>query len=101
MKYCRYGFSAICSTSSLSEYWNFVWMMSAPRAMRRGFATFPVPLGNKPAYLVSNSSHGMLSAIFTHRLSGFICSPMGWLKSRKECWVLSVGLYMAFCSIPR
>ena len=32
MKYCRYGFSAICSTSSLSEYWNFVWMMGVLRA---------------------------------------------------------------------
>lgn len=62
----------------------------------QGLVTFPVPLENSPAYLTSYSSHGMLSAIFTHWLSGFIWPPIGWLKSRKECWDLSVGLYIAF-----
>ena len=39
--------------------------------IRRGLATLPVPIGNSLAYFASNSSHGIWSANFTQRLSGF------------------------------
>ena len=99
IKYCRYGFSAICSTSSRSENWNLVWMIRAPNAMRRGLATLPVSLGNSLAYFTSNSSHGIRSASLTQRLSGFMWSPIGWLKSRNECCNLSIGLYIVLAPL--
>ena len=99
IKYCRYGFSAICSTSSRSEYWNLVWMIRAPNAMRRGLATLPVSLGKSSAYLTSNVSHGIRSASLIQRLSGFMWRPKGWLKSRKECCSLSIGLYIVLAPI--
>ena len=99
IKYCRYGFSVICSTSSRSEYWNLVWMIRAPNAMRRGLATLPVSLGKSSAYLASNISHGIWSASLIQRLSGFMWRPKGWLKSRKECCSLSIGLYIVL--VPR
>ncbi len=98
-KVFRYGFSAICSTSSRSENWNFVWMIRAPNAMRRGLATLPVSLGNSLAYFISNSSHGIRSASLIQRLSRFMWSPKGWLKSRKECCSLSIGLYSVLAPI--
>ena len=69
-----------------------------PSARRSGLAGFPVPLSNSPAYLRSNSSHGILSAILTQRFAGSICRPRGWLKSRKVCCEVSDRLYMLFCS---
>ena len=45
------------------------------------------------------TSHGIASAIFTHLFSGFMWSPIGWLKSRKLLCVLSVYLYIIFRSI--
>lgn len=99
IKYCRYGFSAICSTSSRSENWNLVWMIRAPNAMRRGLATLPVSLGSSLAYFTSNSSHGIRSASLTQRLSGFMWSPIGWLKSRNECCNLSIGLYIVLAPL--
>ena len=99
IKYCRYGFSAICSTSSRSENWNLVWMIRAPNAIRRGLATLPVSLGNSLAYFTSNSSHGIRSASLTQRLSGFMWSPIGWLKSRNECCNLSIGLYIVLAPL--
>ena len=99
IKYCRYGFSAICSTSSRSENWNLVWMIRAPNAMRRGLAILPVSLGNSLAYFTSNSSHWIRSASLTQRLSGFMWSPIGWLKSRNECCNLSIGLYIVLAPL--
>ncbi len=46
--------------------------------------TLPVSLGNSLAYFTSNSSHGIWSASLIQRLSEFIWSPKGWLKSRNE-----------------
>lgn len=37
---------------------------------------------------------GILSPTCIQRLAGFILSPMGWLKSRKDVCVLSAGLYI-------
>lgn len=74
----------------------------ATKCHRRGLPTFPVGLGNNSAYFSSKTSQGMRPARFTQRLSGFIWSPMGWLKSRKDCCDLSVLLYIFFtpvCSI--
>ena len=42
---------------------------------------------------------GIRSAILIQRLSGFICSPIGWLKSRNERCNLSIGLYMIFAPL--
>jgi len=58
-------------------------MIRAPNAIRNGFATFLVSLGNRETYFVSNSSLGIRSAI-------------GCLKSKNECCDLSIGLYMFF-----
>lgn len=73
-------------------------MTSAASAIRNGLATLPVSSEKSSAYFISNSFHGIRSAILTRRLFGFILSPIGWLKSRKECCNLSSGLYM--CSTP-
>lgn len=43
----------------------------------------------------------ILSAIFTHRLPGFMCSPMGWLKSRRECGGSVAWSVHGFFSIPQ
>lgn len=67
--------------------------------MRRGLATLPVSLGNSLAYFTSNSSHGIRSASLTQRLSGFMWSPIGWLKSRNECYNLSIGLYIVLAPL--
>ena len=74
-------------------------MIRAPNAMRRGLATLPVSLGNSLAYFTSNSSHGIRSASLTQRLSGFMWSPIGWLKSRNECCNLSIGLYIVLAPL--
>ena len=76
-----------------------VWMIRAPNAIRRGLATLPVSLGNSLAYFISNSSHGMRSAILIQRLSGFMWRPKGWLKSRNECCNLSIGLYIVLAPL--
>ena len=62
--------------------------------MRRGLATLPVSLEKSSAYLASNVSHGIWSASLIQRLSEFMWRPKGWLKSRKECCSLSIGLYI-------
>ena len=93
MKYWRYGFSVISSTSSLSEKPKRFWIISAPRAILHGFATFPVSLMKREAYFSSYSSHGMSSASLIQRFSGFMCIPSGWLKSKKEYSDLSFALY--------
>ena len=67
--------------------------------MRRGLATLPVSLGKSSAYLASNVSHGIRSASLIQRLSGFMWRPKGWLKSRKECCSLSIGLYIVLAPI--
>ncbi len=61
--------------------------------------TLPVSLGNSLAYFISNSSHGIRLAILIQRLSGFMWKPKGWLKSRKECCSLSIGLYIVLAPI--
>ena len=96
---CRFhykgqGFSASCSTSSRSEYWNLFWMIREPSARRRGFVTFSVTLGNRAAYFSSNMSHGTLSASCAQRLSGFIRNTRDWLKSSNDGRLLSGVLYM-------
>ena len=69
-------------------------MIRAPNAIRNGLATLPVPLGNSLEYFTSNSSHGIRSASLIQRLSEFMWSPIGWLKSRNEWCNLSIGLYI-------
>jgi len=51
------------------------------------------------ANFTSNSSHGIRSASLTQRLSGFMWSPIGWLKSRNECCNLSIGLYIVLAPL--
>ena len=67
--------------------------------LTRVFATFPVLILKRCLYFFSKTSHGMASAILIQRLFGFIWSPSGWLKSRKEKWDLSTALYMNFSSL--
>ena len=67
--------------------------------MRRGLATLPVSLGKSSAYLASNVSHGIRSASLIQRLYRFMWRPKGWLKSRKECCSLSIGLYIVLAPI--
>ena len=61
----------------------------------RGFAGIPVLLGNSIAYSASIVSHGIIAAFFTQRLSVFICSPSGYLKSVNEICFSLLNLYMA------
>lgn len=67
------------------QFWLFHFFSTSKSvcAIRSGFSTLPVCLGNRPAFFASNTSQGTLSAIRTQRLSGFRCSPMGWLKSKR------------------
>ena len=62
--------------------------------IRSGFATLQVLLGNCSAYFISNSYHRIRSTILIQQFSGFILSPIGCLKSKKECYILSIALYM-------
>ncbi len=78
IKYWRYGFSLICSTTSSSENPPFSLMSKAPRAMRTGLAGAPVLfLANNAAYLSSMTSHGISFDNFTQRFSGSSCPPKG------------------------
>lgn len=74
-------------------------MISAPNAIRSGLATLPVSLGNSLTYFTSISSHGIQPARLIRRLSGFMWSPIGWLKSRNECCNLSIGLYIVLAPL--
>ena len=64
MKYCRYGFSVISATRSLSENPNFFWIRSEPNAILSGFAGIPVLLGKSSAYLSSISFHFLHPSVF-------------------------------------
>lgn len=77
IKYWRYSFFVIGSTSSLLGNRNLLRITKEASAMRNGFVTLPVSLGNRPAYFSSNKSHRILSAIWIQRLSGFAYNSMG------------------------
>lgn len=94
MKYCRYGFSVISATRSLSENPNFFWIRSEPNAILSGFAGIPVLLGKSSAYLSSISFYGMVSDFFTHLFSGSSFIPIGWSKSVIQYWRFLSFLYM-------
>ena len=81
IKYWKYGFSMISSTSSRLGKPSCFWISREPSAIRRSFAGIPVLLGNSFAYFSSMASHGMVSAFLTQRFFGFIFNPTGWLKS--------------------
>src|SRR4028119_2022223 len=93
MKYCRYGFSRICSTVSRSLIPNFSLIINAPNAIRKDLAGAPFSVGKFLAYSVSNSDHGISSAIFTQRLSGDNFPHEGSSKSEGEAVASSAFLY--------
>lgn len=65
-------------------------------------ATLPVPLGNREAYFISNSSHGIRSAVLIQRFSGFILRPIGWLKSRNDgCQLVYTFFNLFTCKISQ
>ena len=98
MKYCRYGFSVICSTSSRSENWNFFldnqgsqrhaqWLCDITRITREQISVLPLQF--IPGDGVSQTNPSVFRIHFHSQ----------WLiEIRKECWSLSTGLYMLYSS---
>ena len=70
MKYCRYGFIAMCATVISSENRYRSLMSCDPSAIRRLHPGCPVFDLNCSAYFFSNTHQGMIFASFTHSFSG-------------------------------
>lgn len=62
--------------------------------MQRLYNILPMPLGNRPAYFVSNTSRALYPPSEPNGYWDSDASPAGWLKSRKNVCVLSAGLYI-------
>src|SRR4028119_177827 len=93
IKYCRYGFSRICSTVSRSLIPNFSLIINAPNAIRKDLALKPFSVGKFLAYSDSNSDHGIIWAIFTQRLSADNLHPLASSKSKGGKGASSAFLY--------
>src|SRR4028119_1658083 len=93
IKYCRYGFSRICSTVSRSLIPNFSLIINAPNAILNDLALKPFSVGKFLAYSASNSDHGITWAIFTQRLRSDSFPHEGSSKSEGEGVASSAFLY--------
>ena len=73
--------SCICNATSTSEYPYSPWIRQAPRAKRRGLATFPFLLLKSLHIFFQFHPRGISRAFLTHRLELVKCIPTGCSNS--------------------